>query len=99
MAGTLTSYTVVEESPEDRNEHDETYVVLEDHLCPNCPVEEAGVRRVSKPPVVECKDAWRGDGTSYIRVYTLFHETVAHNFMVCYHVREVGRSLYHSYRP
>jgi len=53
--GTLTSYAVVEESPKDRSKQDKTYVVLEDHLCPNCPVEEASVRRMSKPPAVECQ--------------------------------------------
>ena len=39
----LTSYAEVKEPPKERSEHDKTYVVLEDHLRPNCPVEEAGV--------------------------------------------------------
>jgi len=41
--GTLTSYAEVEESPKNGGEYDETYVVLEDHLRPSCPVEEPGV--------------------------------------------------------
>ena len=33
-----------------------------------------------------------------IRVYTLFHEPMAFDFVVCYHVGEVGRGLDHSHR-
>jgi hypothetical protein len=39
----LTFYAEGEEPPKEVNEYNETYVVLEDHLCPNRPVEEAGV--------------------------------------------------------
>ena len=97
--GTLTSYAEVEEPPKHEDEYDETYVVLEDHLRPDCPVEEPGVRRVSEPPVVKRQETFWGSRTSFIRVYTLFHEPMARNLMVCYHVGEVGRSLDHSHRP
>jgi len=98
--GALTSHAIVKESPKHTSEHDETYMVLEDHLRPNCPVEEASVGRVSQPTVVKCQDALGdGGGTSHIRIYSLFHETMARDFMVCYHVREVGRSLDHGHRP
>ena len=98
--GALTSYAVVEEPPEEGSEYDETYMVLEDHLCPNCPIEETSVRRMSKPPKVGCQDTpGEGTRTSHIRVYSLFHKTMACNFIVCYHVREVCRSLDHSHRP
>lgn len=84
--GTLTFYAMVKEPPKDRNEYGETYVVLKDHLCPNCPVEEASVRWVSEPSVVGCQDMSRGIRTSDIRVNSLFYETMTWDFMVCHHV-------------
>ena len=49
----LTSYTEVEELPKEGSEYDKTHMVLEDHLCPNCPVEEASIRWVPQPPAAE----------------------------------------------
>ena len=39
----LTFYAIVEEPPKDRSEYYKTHVVLEDHLCPNGPVEEPSI--------------------------------------------------------
>jgi hypothetical protein len=66
VGGILTSYAEEKEPPEEKSEYDETQVVLEDHLRPNCPVEEAGIRRVSKPPVAECQGT---SGGSECRAY------------------------------
>ena len=48
----LTSYAVVEEPPKEDSEYCKTHMILEDHLRPNCPIEEASVRWVPEPPVV-----------------------------------------------
>ena len=59
--GLLTSYAVVEKPQKERSKYDKARVVLEDHLGPDCPVEEAGVRWVSEPPEIECEDHVRQD--------------------------------------
>lgn len=95
----LTSYAVVEEPPKEDGEYGETYMVLEDHLRSNCPIEEASVRWVPEPPVVWCWCTRRRTTTGDIRVYTLFHEPMALDFVKRHHVGEVGRGLNHSHRP
>lgn len=83
VGGSLTEYALVEEPPKDKSEYDETYVILEDHLCPDGPIEEPSIRRVSKPPATEYQSVLRGTRTSDIRVYTLLHETMARDLVVC----------------
>jgi hypothetical protein len=95
----LTYYAVVEEPPKEDSEYDETRMVLQDHLRPNCPVKEARVRWMPKPPAAEYRYTFRRNITGDIRVYTLFHEPMTFDFFVRHHVGEVGRGLDHSHSP